>query len=59
MLFILGFAERIHGDHHFFTREGGQPKEAHAKPFQVKQVRNLIRIKENPPTLMADIPPAA
>ena len=45
----LGFVERIRGDHHIFTREGIeeiinlQPKRALAKPYQVKQVRNLIR----------------
>ena len=45
----LGFDERIRGDHHIFTREGIeeilnlQPVGAQAKPYQVKQVRNLIR----------------
>lgn len=45
----LGFAERIRGDHHIFTRESIdeiinlQPNRALAKPYQVKQVRNLIR----------------
>jgi predicted RNA binding protein YcfA (HicA-like mRNA interferase family) len=45
----LGFKERIRGDHHIFAREGVeeilniQPKEKHAKPYQVKQVRNVIR----------------
>lgn len=45
----LGFAERIRGDHHIFTRKGIeeiinlQPNRALAKPYQVKQVRNLIR----------------
>jgi hypothetical protein len=45
----LGFQERIRGDHHIFTRadveeilnlqprDGGQ-----AKPYQVRQVRNVI-----------------
>ncbi len=48
LLKYLGFAERIRGDHHIFTREGIveilnlQPKGAQAKPYQVKQVRNLI-----------------
>jgi hypothetical protein len=48
LLGYLGFEERIRGDHHIFTREGIveilnlQPKGAHAKPYQVKQVRNLI-----------------
>jgi hypothetical protein len=45
----LGFAERIRGDHHIFTKDDVeeilnlQPKGAQAKPYQVKQVRNLIR----------------
>ena len=44
----LGFRERIKGDHHIFTKEGVeeilnlQPKGAHAKPYQAKQVRNII-----------------
>lgn len=44
----LGFAERIRGDHHIFTAEGVeeilnlQPRGAKAKPYQVKQVRNVI-----------------
>jgi len=44
----LGFAERIRGDHHIFTRDGLaeiinlQPKDGQAKPYQVKQVRKLI-----------------
>jgi len=44
----LGFDERIRGSHHIFTKEGLedilnlQPKEAKAKPYQVKQVRNVI-----------------
>jgi predicted RNA binding protein YcfA (HicA-like mRNA interferase family) len=52
----LGFQRRIRGDHHIFTREGVeeilnlQPKRAKAKPYQVKQVRNVIveyRLAEN------------
>ena len=44
----LGFDERVRGDHHIFTKEGTeeilnlQPKGSKAKPYQVKQVRNLI-----------------
>ena len=40
--------ERIRGDHYIFTRDSVeeilnlQPKGAQAKPYQVKQVRNLI-----------------
>ena len=45
----LGFDQRIRGDHYIFTKEGVeeilnlQPNGAQAKPYQVKQVRNLIR----------------
>ena len=48
MLRNLGFEERIRGSHHIFTREGLkeilnlQPKGGNAKPYQVKQVRNVI-----------------
>ena len=44
----LGFEERTRGDHHVFTRQGVeeilnlQPRGAKAKPYQVKQVRNVI-----------------
>ena len=44
----LGFLKRIRGDHHIFFRDGImeilnlQPKSGKAKPYQVKQVRNLI-----------------
>jgi hypothetical protein len=44
----LGFEERVRGDHHIFTKDGVeeilnlQPKGAKAKPYQVKQVRNVI-----------------
>ena len=45
---ILGFFERIRGDHHIFTMDGIeeilnlQPIGSKAKPYQVKQVRNVI-----------------
>ena len=48
LLGYLGFEERIRGDHHIFTRESVreilnlQPKGALAKPYQVKQVRDVI-----------------
>lgn len=48
LLQALGFNERIRGDHHIFTMDGIeeiinlQPKGSKAKPYQVKQVRNLI-----------------
>jgi len=44
----LDFFERVKGDHHIFTREDVieiiniQPQGKLAKPYQVKQVRNLI-----------------
>ncbi len=44
----LGFDERIRGGHHVFTREAVveiinlQPRGSLAKPYQVKQVRQLI-----------------
>lgn len=48
LLVRLGFRQRIRGDHHIFTRTGIaeilnlQPKHGKAKPYQVKQVRNVI-----------------
>jgi hypothetical protein len=48
LLLKLRFRERIRGDHHIFTRDGVeeilnlQPKGTMAKPYQVKQVRNVI-----------------
>lgn len=44
----LGFTERIKGDHHIFTKDDVeeilnlQPKNGKGKPYQVKQVRNVI-----------------
>jgi predicted RNA binding protein YcfA (HicA-like mRNA interferase family) len=44
----LGFEERIRGSHHIFSREGVaeilnlQAKGSKCKPYQVKQVRNVI-----------------
>lgn len=44
----LDFKERIKGDHHIFYRDdipeiiNIQPSDSMAKPYQVKQVRNLI-----------------
>jgi hypothetical protein len=49
LLFRLGFDERIRGDHHIFTRDGVaeiinlQPRHGKAKPYQIRQVRRLIR----------------
>jgi predicted RNA binding protein YcfA (HicA-like mRNA interferase family) len=48
LLTRLGFNERIRGSHHIFTKEGIeeilnlQPKQGKAKPYQVKQVREVI-----------------
>ena len=48
LLKSIGFDERIRGDHHIFTRPNVkdilnlQPKQSKAKPYQVKQIRNLI-----------------
>jgi len=48
LLLKLGFRERIRGSHHIFTNSkiveilNLQPKGAKAKPYQVKQVRNVI-----------------
>jgi len=49
LILRYGFSERIRGDHYIFTRENIfeiinlQPlKDGKAKPYQVKQVRNLF-----------------
>ena len=48
ILTTLGFEFRIKGSHHIFFKEGVeeiiniQPNGDKAKPFQVKQVRNLL-----------------
>ena len=48
LLQTFGFEERIRGSHHIFYRHGIeeiiniQPKGSKAKPYQVKQIRNLI-----------------
>jgi len=48
LLLQLGFAERVKGSHHIFTREGVaeilnfEPKDSMAKPYQVKQVRAVL-----------------
>jgi hypothetical protein len=44
----LGFSERIKGDHHIYFKDGIeeilnlQPSGGKGKPYQVKQVRDLI-----------------
>lgn len=44
----LGFAERVRGSHHIFWKKGVeeilnlQPKGNKAKPYQVRQIRNVI-----------------
>ena len=48
LLLELQFQERIKGSHHIFSRSGIveilnlQPKGSKAKPYQVRQVRQLI-----------------
>ena len=48
LLIRLGFDERTKGDHHIFTKNGVeeilnlQPKGGKGKPYQVKQVRDVI-----------------
>jgi len=48
LLVRLGFEERIRGSHYIFTKSGVeeilslQPKGSHAKPYQVRQVRQVI-----------------
>ena len=44
----LGLDGRIRGSHHIFTKDGIeeilnlQPKDSKVKPYQVKQIRNVI-----------------
>lgn len=48
LLLALGFSERVRGSHHVFVREGVvellnlQQDGAQAKPYQVRQVRQII-----------------
>jgi len=48
LLLDLGFAERIRGSHHMFGKTGIEEQinlqrdGAKAKPYQVRQVRNMI-----------------
>lgn len=48
LLKFLGFEERVRSSHHIFTKDGVeeilnvQPKGGKSKPYQVKQVRNVI-----------------
>lgn len=48
VLLHWGFGVRVRGDHHIFTRDDMeeiinlQPKGGKAKPYQVKQVRELF-----------------
>ena len=47
-LLRLGFVERVRGSHHIFRKEGVrerinlQSDESHAKPYQVRQVRQVV-----------------
>ena len=48
LMLALGFKERIRGSHHIYSKEGIieilnlQPKGSESKPYQVKQVRQVI-----------------
>lgn len=48
VLTLLGFTVRIKGDHFIYFKDGAeeiinvQPNENKAKPYQVKQIRNII-----------------
>ena len=48
LLLRLGFIERVRGSHHIFRKEGVaerlnlQRGGSHAKPYQVRQVRQVI-----------------
>ena len=48
LLILFGFAERFKGSHHIFSKENIeeiiniQEIQGKAKPYQIKQVRNLI-----------------
>ena len=48
LLLRLGFKQRIRGSHHLFTKPGVAEKinlqrdDGKAKPYQVRQVRNII-----------------
>lgn len=48
LLSRLGFEERIKGDHHIYVKHGIieiinlQPKASLAKPYQIKQIRNIL-----------------
>lgn len=49
LLLTLGFTERVRGSHHVFVRDGVedlinlQRAGAQAKPYQVRQVRAILR----------------
>ena len=48
LLVRLGFAKRINGSHHIFTRAGIetlidlQPRQGKCKPYQVRQIRDVL-----------------
>lgn len=48
LLFDLGFDERVRGSHHLFYKQGVveliniQSRGGQAKPYQVRQIRNII-----------------
>jgi len=59
LLESIGFTERIRGSHHIYTKVGIseilnlQPRGSMAKPYQVRQVRNVI-IRYKPAGLKND-----
>jgi hypothetical protein len=64
LLSHLGFAERIRGSHHIFTRSGIaeilnlQSKSGKAKAYQVKQVRSVIIGYNLASSLGEEVPPS-
>jgi len=50
LLISFGFEKRINGSHHIFFKDGVkdilnlQPKDGKVKPYQVKQIRDIIII---------------
>lgn len=49
LLVRLGFRERVKGSHYIFSKDGVaeivnlQPKGSKAKPYQVQQIRSIIK----------------
>ena len=51
-LLRLGFVERVRGSHHVFRKEGVRERinlqrdGSHAKPYQVRQVRSVVLMRQ-------------